>query len=329
MTMQGSQLVADWRNAQAWSTQRVAPHRQFDCWRDFVNEAHMHWDIRRSRFDRFPAFIRQGRLDGFRMIHLTAAKGGIVGNRGPREIARDAEAVYSFLYVAAGSMRLDIGRDGTELPAGSCALWDTSRPTRFTIGADLRQITFSVPRERLRAVLDRADDCIGRRIDPGGGGASRLFIDHLQSLDRSFGDLSMGSARQILDASLVMLAAALESSLPQPDRRGAHPLLRQVCGHVRRHLDDDSLTAARLAAASGVSERQLYRVFDSIHTTPAAWIRGERLKECRRELLSPAAAHRSITDIALRWGFRDSGTFSRIFRRVYGVRPRDLRAHRE
>lgn len=328
MMAPGAQLVADWRNSQFWSTQRVAPERQFDRWRDFVNEAHMHWDIRRTRFDGFPAYIRQGRLDGFRMIHLTSEKGGIVGNRGVREIARDTEAVYSFLYVAAGSVRLDFGRQGIELPAGSGALWDTTRPMRFTIGADLRQITLSVPQDRFRAVLGRVDDYLGRRIDPSGGGASRMFVDHLRSLDQCFGDLSPGSARQVLDASVVMLAAALESSLPLPNRRGDHPLLGPICDHVRRHLDDELLDTAGLAAACGISVRQLYRVFDSIHTTPAAWIRAERLKQCRQELLSPASAHRSITDIALRWGFRDSGTFSKIFRRVYGVRPTDLRGSR-
>ena len=82
---------------------------------------------------------------------------------------------------------------------------------------------------------------------------------------------------------------------------------------VEHHLDEPDLSTRQIASANGISERHLHRMFDALESTPAAWIRLQRLERCRRELRD--AQQLSITDIAYRWGFRDSGTFSKIFRR--------------
>lgn len=226
MTACGTKLIADWQNAEIWTTQRVAPHRQFDRWREFVIEAHLHWDIRRLACDRFPAFIRQGKFAGFRTSHITAALPGIVGTRRQAEIARDAEALYSFIYVAEGSIRLDIDDREVALFPGHCALWDTARPMRFTCGAGLRQITFSVPQDRMRRLTARVDAHVGRRLDVAQDGAARLFVEHMLALDRNFGELPSHGAARLLETTAELLAVALESSVPPSGSGRDEGLLR-------------------------------------------------------------------------------------------------------
>lgn len=321
----GPALVEGWQDPEVWSTEQLAPHRQFERWREFVVDAHMRWAIRPVRCDHFPAFIRQGRHDGFRVTHLTARQGGVVGTRDAQEIAQDFEAFYNLIYIAEGSICLEIDRQELAVEAGNFALWDTTRPMRFTTGENLRQITFAVPQALLQRALPRAGDYVGSRVEARDG-VSGLFVDHLLALDRRFGELSPAAAGPVLNATLELLAATLSAQVPLSGASVSHGLLSQIMRNIERNLDDVEMNTRRIAQDHGISERHLHRLFDRIGATPAAWIRQQRLERCRRELCGSHATQQSITDIAYRWGFRDSGTFSKIFRREFGVCPRQLRA---
>lgn len=76
-----------------------------------------------------------------------------------------------------------------------------------------------------------------------------------------------------------------------------------------------------LAAACGVAPRTLQKHFRSfVGRTPHEVQSTLRMERARRDLLLglPAA---SVTDIALRWGFRHLGRFAVLYRRRYGESP--------
>ncbi|WP_293391371.1 helix-turn-helix domain-containing protein [Nevskia sp.] len=323
MTTLPSPLVHGWQDPDVWSTGTVAPSKQFECWRAFVVDAHMRWDIRPVRCDCFPAYLRQGRFEGYRLTHLTAHRGGIVGRRGPHEIALDDEAFFNLIYIAEGSISLTIGGQDIALMPGQFTLWDTTRPMRFVTGENLRQITFAVPQLALRRVLPRVDAYIGRPIDSAAD-VSRLFVNHLLSLDETFGELPQAAAGHVLRATLELLAATLRAKDSTERHDGSHLLLHQAMNYVEQHLGEPALDTRAIARAYDISERHLHRLFERAETTPAAWIRHQRLERCRNDL--HGSPRTSITEIAYRWGFRDSGTFSKIFRKAFGVTPRQERA---
>lgn len=318
-----SPLVQGWQDADVWSTGRVAPDKQFECWRAFVVDAHMRWDIRPIRCDRFPAYMRQGRFDGYRVTHLTARHGGIVGQRGQREIALDHEAFFNLIYIAEGSICLTIGGEDVVLTPGRFTLWDTTRPMRFVTGENLRQVTFAVPQTSMRRVLQHVDDYVGQPIDTAAD-VSQLFVNHLLSLDQTFGELPSAVAGHVLNATLELLAATLSAKGSTLQRHNPAALLSQAMDYIALHLPEPTLDTRSIAGVHGISERHLHRLFERAHTTPAAWIRQQRLERCRSDLCG--SPRTSITEIAYRWGFRDSGTFSKIFRKAFGVTPREERA---
>ncbi len=90
----------------------------------------------------------------------------------------------------------------------------------------------------------------------------------------------------------------------------------------------EALDPARIADAHGISVRHVHRLFHESGDTVAAAIRRERLDRCRADLEDPHQRARSITEIALRWGFNDSAHFSRAFRARFGVSPRAVRQAR-
>jgi AraC-like DNA-binding protein len=58
----------------------------------------------------------------------------------------------------------------------------------------------------------------------------------------------------------------------------------------------------------------------------AGYIRERRMFRCLAEITSPTHAHRSIADLAYSWGFGNEAAFSRAFRRMFGMSPREARS---
>jgi AraC-like DNA-binding protein len=316
-----------WHEAQHWTTGTVRPERQFDYWCAFVNRAYLSWSIQRTRCDGFPAYIREGRFDGCRLTNLTSGHPRIKGTRGRPEIARDSDAFYNLLYIAEGAQHLVIDAREITLTEGQFVLWDTARPMVFVTGERLRQITFTVPHERLNRAVPGIGAYVGRPVGAAQG-PSRLFADHLLSLDAHFGDLTRAEAPRILDATIALLGATLDACVGQPAADIRPASLRAIQADIERNLDDPELGPAQIADRHGISVRHLHRLFAAAGLTVASWILDRRLERCRAELGAADRAGTSITAIAFRWGLADSSSFSRAFRRRFGVSPRGFRAGR-
>jgi AraC-like DNA-binding protein len=136
-------------------------------------------------------------------------------------------------------------------------------------------------------------------------------------------------------AGVVGLAAAIESVVADELRRGRSEagaygtvrdgrsdLAARIEAFIGGQLSDPDLSPAKLAAAHHVSVRCLHRVFQAKGTSVSATIRRGRLERCRRDLIG---TDDPIHRIALRWGFRRAADFSRAFRAMYAVTPREYR----
>jgi AraC-like DNA-binding protein len=104
----------------------------------------------------------------------------------------------------------------------------------------------------------------------------------------------------------------------------AAPLLLQCARQiVARNLAAPDLGPAKLGRELGMSRSKLYRLFEPVGGV-AAFIQKERLRKAM-ELLNAGSEQRPICVIATEVGFPDHSTFSRAFRREFGVSPRDVR----
>ncbi|HEX8217470.1 MAG TPA: helix-turn-helix domain-containing protein [Allosphingosinicella sp.] len=98
--------------------------------------------------------------------------------------------------------------------------------------------------------------------------------------------------------------------------------LADAAFHAHAHLDEP-LSLDTLASLAGLSPHHFHRRFRAAFgETPAAYVQRLRLERAawRLQLHSD-----SILAIAIDCGFNDHETFSRAFRRRYGLAPRDYR----
>jgi AraC-like DNA-binding protein len=56
------------------------------------------------------------------------------------------------------------------------------------------------------------------------------------------------------------------------------------------------------------------------------YVLDQRLARCAHDLIDPRTGHQSVTYIAFSGGFYDGAHFSRAFKAVYDMSPRDYRA---
>jgi AraC-like DNA-binding protein len=98
-------------------------------------------------------------------------------------------------------------------------------------------------------------------------------------------------------------------------------LLDMMQTHVREHLADPHLRVEELARRHHVSVSHVYTLFERIGTTPAAYLREQRLLAAQLMLSDPRHARLATSDIAAAAGFLDRRTFERAFRRQYGMTP--------
>jgi AraC-like DNA-binding protein len=110
---------------------------------------------------------------------------------------------------------------------------------------------------------------------------------------------------------------------------GRDVLLGTMRRYVRAHLADSRLSVAELARQHHVSVRYLHALFARIGTTPAAYVREQRLQAARALLDDPAHDSRPISSIAASAGFTELTTFERAFQRRCVMTPGSwLREHR-
>jgi transcriptional regulator GlxA family with amidase domain len=73
---------------------------------------------------------------------------------------------------------------------------------------------------------------------------------------------------------------------------------------------------------TGINARTLGRAFRAIHgTSPSGYLTTLRLVEARHALLSADAARETVTQVAMRFGFRELGRFAALYRRAFGESP--------
>ena len=97
--------------------------------------------------------------------------------------------------------------------------------------------------------------------------------------------------------------------------------IERLFDYIERNLKLD-LNADDLAAQARMSQRSLYALFErKLGVTPMQYIRQRKLARINNCLNDPSCTVRSLTELALDYGFVHLGRFSESYRQQYGELP--------
>jgi AraC-like DNA-binding protein len=108
-----------------------------------------------------------------------------------------------------------------------------------------------------------------------------------------------------------------------PEQRGNDGLLMdRIMQSINKHLADSEFTVDQLCAEVGISRAHLHRKMKEMTGLPITeFIRNIRLEQAARLLREQKL---NITQVAYTVGFSNLGYFSTMFRKHFGVAPRDF-----
>jgi AraC-like DNA-binding protein len=300
---------------------------QFGQWVEVVCRTYVALDCARLNDQLFRAGIDVTRLGDAVLaeLHTTPLR----ADRRSAAIAR-ANAAYAILILQQTGTMI-VAQDGRDvrLVPGTAALVDTTRPYTLYAPEPIRQIVLHCPHHQLGARL-RSMRAVTAAGIAGGSAIGALLAGTLATLARERRRFAPLQAEAVGRYALDLLALSLEAT-PEAGAavfsRGSAALLARIHTYLRDNLADPALAPAGIAAAHGISARHVHRLFHESGDSVGAAIRRARLGRCRADLEDPRQRARSVTEIALRWGFNDSAHFSRAFKAHFGVSPRAVRPH--
>ncbi|MCQ8181453.1 helix-turn-helix domain-containing protein [Methylomonas sp. SURF-1] len=263
----------------------------------------------------------------WRELRLSAIRSNSIGlHCPPSEPETASQDAYFAVVLLSGRYRLQQDGREAELQAGDIALYDATRPHRIDCPEPFAKLLVSIPRQLLKQRLPGVEHCSALRI-PGGDGLGAVTADFLRSTARQADCIDTARFAPLAGQAMDLLALTLNTLRPGrfelADQRTL--ALNRSKRLIESRLADPELDSATIARAAHLSPRYLNALFNGENTSLMRYVWLRRLQHCAEELRAEQHAGRSLTEIALRWGFNDMSHFSRAFKRHYGCTPSDYR----
>jgi AraC-like DNA-binding protein len=254
--------------------------------------------------------------------------------RTPAVISRcpaDSVAIYLTLRGDASFASADGTRD---LRPGDALVCATDQPFARGFARGLEELVVTVPWAALfrRAGISSVSKPATTSFAAAGGPASGVprplpgTGQYARALARLTGRAT-GPGPAPPDEDTVLDLVAVLAAGQGAARATAHRAAARC--HIEEHLTNPGLSADQIAAAVGISERQLSRVFAADGTSVPRHILTRRLQLAYSILAAPAPARggagETVAEVAARCGFTSASYFSHVFRQHFGFRAGDLR----
>jgi AraC-like DNA-binding protein len=260
-------------------------------------------------------------------IHLSESD-PFTAHRRSQDIEDDSAFDYLALVQLEGGVDVEQENSRFSVDRGSLAIIPGGLPYQLSFPQPGKRLLLRIPLQVFHErVLGREIRDFGAHVFTGDG-LVRLTVDMLKSLVMQAGKLSETEQYTVADVTLNLIAAVVRSAAEFDDfQQGSAQVARmsRILSYLEENYAEHDLTPARIAEANAVSTRHLHNLFQHSGTTVTRWIWERRLKAAREDILNPAMADRSITEIAYQRGFNDSAHFSRTFKSRFEISPSQLR----
>jgi AraC-like DNA-binding protein len=306
---------------QTFSTHSLPAADQFEAWRTWYAPV-FDSPPQRPVEEGFRANVSTWILDGFTFSEVSAP--AVNGARTRAHIRRNPVDHWVVTVYQSGTTRIETPDASLEPPLGTpfvVSLADEVTTRRIN---DNHRVALHLSRDRFQAISPVLDAARGQLMDTPQG---RMLVDYMHLLQRNLPNLPHEDASRVGSALHAMIGACLA---PSADRlvKAASQInvisMERVRRTVSKHLRSPSLGPAKLCSEAALSRSHLYRLLEG-EGGVARYIQRRRLSESFA-LLTDAANSLSIGSIAETLCFADASSFSRAFRREFGMSPSDVRA---
>ncbi|UTW08125.1 AraC family transcriptional regulator [Pseudomonas benzenivorans] len=240
------------------------------------------------------------------------------------------ETIYHLQILLKGHCLWRQHHDEHFLAPGELLLINPDDPVDLTYSDDCEKFIVKLPVSLLQAACEEQR---WRIPEQGIHFTRNLYsLQELESLTRLLGLVCLEAeaddnalqtqehySRIIASKLLTQLGSNLCRELPLPQAAPFEHLIE----YIENNLKQD-ISAEHLAACAQISLRSLYALFERHSgSTPKQYVRERKLARIHSCLSDPSCHVRSVTEIALDYGFTHLGRFSESYKNSFGELPSD------
>lgn len=300
-----------------------------DEWRAALSDAFGPFEVHGGRPDNFAGHVRYARRGSlqFNDLHYQGQK----LERTAGNVSRLDQEFYTFGLPLAGPLAVQQQGREFQVEPGCVYLMNQSLPYQATAQgvAGYRSLSVSFPRSALLQRDSRIGAFYKLRVDDGSprGALLASYMDHLFKGVDGWSDVEVAElGERLIDLIVLFLVQSGQGHASESDSSVTLAHRQRVLAYIRQHLADPALSPQQVAQGCGISVAYLHRILRAGGLSAESFIFDQRLDKCRELLLNPQHRHRSIAELAYQLGFSHPSHFSRLFKRRFGMTPRDLRA---
>jgi AraC-like DNA-binding protein len=309
----------------SWNMRDVPEAERFAYWREAVCRTYLPLEPENLSAQTFDGHIEGAAGSTLHISRVRSAPAAVIRTR--RGIAQFQDgSFYANLQLRGQAIVEQFGRRSVARP-GDIVLVDTNEPfsIRFEEVCDL--VCATLPDTGLRRHLQRLGGVPANVVaNTGAGRLASAYLDALREIPIDFEQIDDLAGHQ-LTALLTRALSVQTGRTIAPSRR--EDALRRVLDFIHDELDNPLLSAKLVCRELALSRSTLFDILGEAGIAFAAYIRNARLERSAAQIRNPRFACVTIGEIARRAGFASQETFTRAFRRRFGIAPGAMRPRGE
>lgn len=311
-----------------FSTDSVPPKDRLSYWEKLVSDIFTRFEVEVDGIppEKFVGSVIDHSTEDLGIFEISSqSPHRVIHPGGGSYDSRNSAIVITLQVEGKGKVYQDGRQDIIE--PGDITLFDASRQFEVHFDGPTKQLSLSIPWQSVQRQLISPKKITGIGIS-GRVGVGSVASEFVNTFAQQAANMAASEREGLMRSLVDIINAAIISRLASSTlSRSSYSdfQFNTARVYVEENLRDPDLSPAVVAAAIGVSQRYLNKMFEAENLSLGRLIWERRLENCRIDLENPGMDGRSITDIALSWGFKSSSHFSRSFRELYQLSPRQAR----
>ncbi|NML97127.1 helix-turn-helix domain-containing protein [Paraburkholderia sp. RP-4-7] len=300
--------------------------KRFSYFRDVVESFYIPIGLQCDTPERFNAWVKGNSLGPVDVGTCFLAEQRV--SRKVEHIARSQEDRIKLIMPISGAIAVCQDNNHAVVRPGQFYITDPTRVYEERILEDLTFTYMLIPREAIAARIGDTGKITATPLDYDQPYA-RLAADMVRSLVSVSSSMEGFEAQQAGAIAADLVTMALWERMDKvPTHRTAHRTaqFQQAKAMIEQNLTNGGLSLEGIATRMGLSTRYLNGLLSEGNLHYRHYVLAQRLARCKRHLTDPRLAQLAVAEIAARCGFVDSAHFSRAFKAIYGVPPREYRS---
>ncbi|WP_427004451.1 AraC family transcriptional regulator [Pseudarthrobacter sp. H2] len=307
-----------------FSTNGIPATNRVQLWEHHNSKALISLDIR--TMDEAPLQASELNMH-FPSLKFAQVRGSAqVVERNERFIRQNPTDVIAIFFALEGEAFFYYGDGHESLKPGQAVIYDADRPFMRGFCKGLHELVLTIPRDDYLALSGGKpllkpqvfDFLQGKPANRHMLALAKLVRGTLSGKPQPGGAADPGRAEDT--------AMELIGLLARGEGNGTDPgYLATARCYIEDRLGDPQLSTAEVAAAVGISERHLTRIFAEAGEPPSLYILGRRLELAKNILADPTQRTTPVGRIAAAAGFASQSYFTRAFKTRFGAVPLQIR----